>query len=62
MLNVDLGAFFWVQMNNAVEQRYNEVSVENEIIHSIFAEKGPDNMTIWFVVPLIVTDMIAFYG
>ena len=32
-------------MNNNVEQRYNEVSVENEIILSIFAEKGPYNMT-----------------
>ena len=35
---------------------YNEVSVENEIILGIFAEKGPYNMTMWFVVPLIVTD------
>ena len=35
---------------------YNEVSVENEIILSLFAEKGPYNMTMWFVVPLIVTD------
>ena len=35
---------------------YNEVSVENEIILGIFAEKGPYNMTMWFVVHLIVTD------
>ena len=35
---------------------YNEVSVENEIILHIFAEKGPYNMTMWFVVHLIVTD------
>ena len=35
---------------------YNEVSVENEIILGIFAEKGPYNMTVWFVVHLIVTD------
>ena len=35
---------------------YNEVSVENEIILSIFAEKGPYNMTMRFVVPLIVTE------
>ena len=37
---------------------YNEVSVENEIILCIFAEKGPYNMTMWFVVHLIVTDTI----
>ena len=35
---------------------YNEVSVENEIIFSNFAEKGPYNMTMWYVVPQIVTD------
>ena len=35
---------------------YNEVSVENEIILGIFAEKGSHNMTMWFVVHLIVTD------
>ena len=35
---------------------YNEISVENEIITFIFAEKGPYNMTMWFVVHLIVTD------
>ena len=35
---------------------YNEVSVENEIILGIFAEKGSYNMTMWFVVHLIVTD------
>ena len=35
---------------------YNEVSVENEIILGIYAEKGPYNMTMWFVVHLIVTD------
>ena len=35
---------------------YNEVSVENEIILCIFAEKGPYNMKMWFVVHLIVTD------
>ena len=35
---------------------YNEVSAENEIILSIFAEKGPYNMAMWFVVPMIVTD------
>ena len=39
---------------------YNEVSVENEIILCIFAEKSPYNMTMWFVVHLIVTDTIAF--
>ena len=38
---------------------YNEVSVENEIILCIFAEKGPYNMTMWFVVHLIVTDTKA---
>ena len=38
---------------------YNEVSVENEIITFIFAEKGPYNMTMWFVVHLIVTDTLA---
>ena len=38
---------------------YNEVSVENEIILCIFAEKGPYNMTMWFVVHLIVTDTIT---
>ena len=41
---------------------YNEVSVENEIILCIFAEKGPYNMTMWFVVHLIVTDTILFDG
>ena len=40
---------------------YNEVSVENEIILGIFAEKGPYNMTLWFVVHLIVTDTIIFF-
>ena len=35
---------------------HNEVSVENVIIPCIFAEKGPYNMTMWFVVHLIVTD------
>ena len=35
---------------------YYVVLVENEIIVSIVAEKGPYNMTMWFVVPLIVTD------
>ena len=34
---------------------YNEVSVENEIILGMFAEKGPYNMKMWFVVHLIVT-------
>ena len=38
---------------------YNEVSVENDIILCIFAAKGPYNMTMWFVVDLIVTDTIA---
>ena len=37
---------------------YNEISVENKIITFIFAEKGPYNMTMWFVVHLIVTDTI----
>ena len=37
---------------------YNEVSVENEIMLCIFAEKGPYNMTMWFVVHLIVTDTV----
>ena len=37
---------------------YNEVSVENYIILCIFAEKGPYNMTMCFVVHLIVTDTI----
>ena len=37
---------------------YNEVSVANEIILCIFAEKGPYNMTMWFVVHLIVTDTL----
>ena len=41
---------------------YNEVSVENEIILHIFAEKGPYNMTMWFVVHLIVTDTITKNG
>ena len=27
---------------------YNEVSVENEIILGIYAEKGPYNMTMWY--------------
>ena len=35
---------------------YDELSVENEIILCIYAEKGPYNMTMWFVVHLIVTD------
>ena len=36
---------------------YNEVSVEYEIIYLVFfAEKGPYNMTMGFVVHLIVTD------
>ena len=35
---------------------YNEVSMENEIILCIFSEKGPYNMTMWFVVHPIVTD------
>ena len=30
--------------------------MENEIIFGIFAEKEPYNMTMWFVVHLIVTD------
>ena len=38
---------------------YNEVSVENEIILCIFAEIGPYNMTVWFVVHLIVTDTLV---
>ena len=38
---------------------YNEVSVENEIILSIYAEKGPYNMTMWFDVPLTVTDTLS---
>ena len=41
---------------------YNEVSVENEIILGIFAEKGPYNMTMWFVVDLIVTDTNIQFG
>ena len=40
---------------------YNEVSVENEIILSIFAEIGPYNMTMWFVAPLIVTDTLGYF-
>ena len=32
-------------------------AVDNEIIPCMFAEKGPYNMTMWFVVRLIVTDM-----
>ena len=38
---------------------YNGVSVENEIILHIFAEKGPYHMTMWFVVHLIVTDTLV---
>ena len=38
---------------------YNEVSVENGIILSISAEKGPYNMTMWFEVPLSVTDTLS---
>ena len=36
--------------------------MENEIIPCIFAEKGPYNMTMWFVVHLIVTDTIANFS
>ena len=46
---------FWV-ISLSARVCYNEVSVENEIILSIFAEKVPYNMTMWFVVSLIVTD------
>ena len=36
----------------------DEVSVKNDIILSIFAEKRPYDMTMLFVVSLIVTDTI----
>ena len=39
---------------------YNEVSVENEIILCIYDNKRPYNMTMWFVVHLIVTDTNRF--
>ena len=36
------------------------IAVESKIILSFFAEKGPYNMTVRSVVPLIVTDTKAY--